>query len=131
MPTLASWVVVRVILEDTPSIFTAIVVVYRNRIAPATFGTKFASCPAASVAGVRILGTDVQHTAYRLDLGSGRGASHTVAAPATVVYASWPRTADRVTDDGALGCGQFDSETDARIVVADGSDSATVTCRSR
>ncbi|WP_424017952.1 hypothetical protein ACOZ4N_19080 [Halorientalis pallida] len=114
--------------------FDAVELTYRNGSTRRLAVSNVAAIPPAALVGVvdfRVSGTDVQHTAYRLAPGSGRGAGYTVDGPATVVYAYWPRGGERVTDYGAFGCGPFDTELDARIVVGTtGSDSASVTCRS-
>ncbi|RXK51814.1 hypothetical protein [Halorientalis pallida] len=113
--------------------FDAVELTYRNGSTRRLTVPNVSAIPSGALADVsdfRILGPDVQHTAYRLAPGSGRSASYTVDGPATVVYTYWPRGAERVTDYGAVGC-ERGATLDARIVVgASGSDSATVTCRS-
>lgn len=113
--------------------FDAVELTYRNGSTRRLAVSSVSAIPRNAFVGVsdvRVLWPAVQHAAYRLAPGSGRGPSHTVDGPATVVYAYWPQGAERVTDYGAFGCGQFDTDLDARIVAGtNGSDSASVTCR--
>jgi hypothetical protein len=114
--------------------FDAVELTYRNGSTRRLAVSNVSAIPSAALVEVSdlvVLGPDLQRQSYRLAPGTGRGASHTVDGPATVVYAYWPQGADRVTDYGAFGCGGSSADLDARIVVgATGSDSATVTCRS-
>ncbi|WP_336001998.1 hypothetical protein [Halorientalis halophila] len=106
---------------------------YRNGSTRRVVGSNVSAIPPAALANVTdfaVRGDDVQRRSYRLTPGSGTGATYGVDGPATVVYAYWPRGGERVTDYGQLGCGQSNAVLDARLVIgANGSDSATVTCR--
>ncbi|WP_299262663.1 hypothetical protein [Halorientalis sp.] len=89
----------------------------RPRRAASPFGSATPSAALVGVVDFRVSGTDVQHTAYRLAPRSARGPGYSVDGPATAAYAYWPRGGERVTDYNAFGCGPFDTELDARIVV--------------